>query len=54
MTLQAIADRLNAEQIPTLRGGTKWRPSSVHVAAGYRRPNNKNLILKGHRNEKEG
>lgn len=38
MTLQAIADRLNAEGIPTLRGGTQWRPSSVQAAAGYRRP----------------
>jgi DNA invertase Pin-like site-specific DNA recombinase len=51
MTLQAIADRLNAGQIPTLRGGTKWRPSSVHVAAaGYRRPNNKRPIVKAPRN----
>lgn len=38
MTLQAIADRLNTEQVPTLRGGAKWRPSSVQAAAGYRRP----------------
>ena len=38
MTLQAIADRLNAEGVPTLRGGQKWRPSSVQAAAGYRRP----------------
>jgi peptidoglycan hydrolase-like protein with peptidoglycan-binding domain/DNA invertase Pin-like site-specific DNA recombinase len=38
MTLQAIADRLNAENVPTLRGGTKWRPSGVQSAAGYRRP----------------
>jgi peptidoglycan hydrolase-like protein with peptidoglycan-binding domain len=38
MTLQAIADRLNAEGVPTLRGGRLWRPSSVQVALGYRRP----------------
>jgi DNA invertase Pin-like site-specific DNA recombinase len=38
MTLQAIADRLNAEGVPTVRGGVKWRPSSVQTAAGYRRP----------------
>ena len=38
LTLQAIADRLNAEGVPTLRGGAKWRPSSVQAAAGYRRP----------------
>ncbi len=38
MTLQAIADRLNAENVPTLRGGAKWRPSAVQAATGYRRP----------------
>lgn len=40
MTLQAIADALNAEGVPTLRGGTMWRPSSVQRATGYRRPSN--------------
>ena len=38
MTLQAIADKLNAEGVATLRGGALWRPSSVQAAAGYRRP----------------
>ncbi|MGH2823395.1 MAG: peptidoglycan-binding protein, partial [Thermoleophilaceae bacterium] len=38
MTLQGIADQLNEEGVPTLRGGQKWRPSSVQAAAGYRRP----------------
>jgi DNA invertase Pin-like site-specific DNA recombinase/peptidoglycan hydrolase-like protein with peptidoglycan-binding domain len=38
MTLQAIADQLNAEGVPTLRGGLKWRPSSIQAALGYRRP----------------
>jgi hypothetical protein len=38
MTLQAIADLLNTEGVPTLRGGAKWRPSSVQAATGYRRP----------------
>jgi DNA invertase Pin-like site-specific DNA recombinase/peptidoglycan hydrolase-like protein with peptidoglycan-binding domain len=38
MTLQAIADQLNAERVPTLRGGTTWRPSSIQTALGYRRP----------------
>ena len=38
MTLQGIADRFNAERIPTVRGGAKWRPSSVQTAAGYQRP----------------
>jgi DNA invertase Pin-like site-specific DNA recombinase len=37
MTLQKIADRLNEEGVPTVRGGAKWRPSSVQAAAGYRR-----------------
>jgi DNA invertase Pin-like site-specific DNA recombinase len=38
LTLQAIADELNEEGIPTPRGGTKWRPSSVQAALGYKRP----------------
>jgi DNA invertase Pin-like site-specific DNA recombinase len=37
MTLQAIADVLNEEGVPTPRGGAEWRPSSVQTAAGYRR-----------------
>jgi DNA invertase Pin-like site-specific DNA recombinase/peptidoglycan hydrolase-like protein with peptidoglycan-binding domain len=41
MTLQGIADRLNSEGVPTLRGGSEWRPSSVQAAAGYRRPKSK-------------
>jgi DNA invertase Pin-like site-specific DNA recombinase/peptidoglycan hydrolase-like protein with peptidoglycan-binding domain len=46
MTLQAIADRLNAEGVPTLRGGSEWRPSSVQAAAGYRRPKGRKSNLK--------
>jgi peptidoglycan hydrolase-like protein with peptidoglycan-binding domain len=38
LSLQQIADRLNAENVPTLRGGTEWRPSSIQAALGYRRP----------------
>ncbi|MGE5636963.1 MAG: recombinase family protein [Nocardioidaceae bacterium] len=38
MTLQAIADQLNAERVPTLRGGAQWRPSSVQATTGYKRP----------------
>jgi len=38
LTLQAIADALNADGVPTLRGGALWRPSSVQRACGYRRP----------------
>ena len=37
MTLQAIADVLNKEGVPTQRGGAEWRPSSVQTAAGYKR-----------------
>ena len=38
LSLQAISDTLNAEGVPTLRGGTHWRPSSVQAATGYKRP----------------
>jgi DNA invertase Pin-like site-specific DNA recombinase len=41
MTLQAIADTLNEDGVPTVRGGAKWRHSSVQTAAGYKRPTNK-------------
>ncbi|MEK6327849.1 MAG: peptidoglycan-binding protein [Actinomycetota bacterium] len=34
MTLQAIADRLNEEGVPTVRGGVEWRPSSVRGGLG--------------------
>jgi hypothetical protein len=37
MTLQAIADTLNAERVPTLRRGSHWRTSSVRTAAGWTR-----------------
>jgi hypothetical protein len=38
LSLQAIADALNADKVPTPRGGAVWRPSSVQSALGYRRP----------------
>ena len=38
MTLQAIADDLNDDGVPTARGGVMWRPSSVQSALGYKRP----------------
>lgn len=38
LSLQAIADALNADGVPTQRGGAQWRPSSVQAALGYRRP----------------
>jgi len=31
MTLQAIADELNQHRVPTVRGGAKWRHSSVQT-----------------------
>jgi peptidoglycan hydrolase-like protein with peptidoglycan-binding domain/DNA invertase Pin-like site-specific DNA recombinase len=37
MTLKAIADQLNQEGVPTVRGGIQWRPSSVQTAIGYQR-----------------
>jgi Recombinase len=30
-SLQRIADQLNADGIPTARGGSEWRPSSVRA-----------------------
>jgi resolvase-like protein/recombinase len=38
LTLQAIAEALEADGVPTPRGGAHWRPSSVQAALGYRRP----------------
>lgn len=38
LSLQAIADALDADGVPTLRGGARWRPSAVQAALGYRRP----------------
>lgn len=38
LTLQAIADQLNDAGIPTIRGGERWRPSSVQATLGYKRP----------------
>jgi DNA invertase Pin-like site-specific DNA recombinase len=40
MSLQAIADALNHGGVPTVRGGTRWRPSSVQAATGDERPAN--------------
>jgi DNA invertase Pin-like site-specific DNA recombinase/peptidoglycan hydrolase-like protein with peptidoglycan-binding domain len=44
LTLQAIADQLNNEGVPTLRGGAMWRPSSVQAALGYRHPSARNPL----------
>jgi DNA invertase Pin-like site-specific DNA recombinase len=37
-TWAAIADGLNRDGVPTIRGGTHWRVSSVQTAGGYQRP----------------
>ncbi|HVA09881.1 MAG TPA: recombinase family protein [Acidimicrobiales bacterium] len=37
-TYQAIADALNKDKVPTLRGALKWTVSGVRGAAGYQRP----------------
>jgi peptidoglycan hydrolase-like protein with peptidoglycan-binding domain len=37
MSLRAIADTLNAEGVPTVRGGERWRPSSIQSVLGYKR-----------------
>lgn len=37
-TWQKIADGLNDDGIPTLRGGERWRVSAVQSVGGYRRP----------------
>lgn len=46
-TLQAIADQLTEEGVPTARGAKRWGPSSVQTAAGYqrRRPRRKHPSL---------
>jgi hypothetical protein len=37
MSLQEIADRLNADGVPTMNGGDRWWPSSVRTALRYAR-----------------
>lgn len=54
LTLQAIADELNEEGIPTARGGTEWRPSSVQAALGYKRPTRLRPRGKERRQKREG
>jgi DNA invertase Pin-like site-specific DNA recombinase len=52
MTLRAIADQLNAEGIPTLRGGKEWRPSSIQAALGYQRPSPRDYLPSQNRRAK--
>jgi peptidoglycan hydrolase-like protein with peptidoglycan-binding domain len=54
MSLKQIADRLNAEHIPTLRGGREWRPSSIQAALGYRRPRSRERPQMGHNGTRNG
>jgi DNA invertase Pin-like site-specific DNA recombinase len=37
-TLRAIANRLDDERVPTMRGSGKWQPSAIQSVLGYRRP----------------
>jgi DNA invertase Pin-like site-specific DNA recombinase len=37
-SMHAIARQLNTDGIPTRRGGSEWRASSVQAALGYKRP----------------
>jgi DNA invertase Pin-like site-specific DNA recombinase len=55
-TWQAIADTLNSEGIPTVRGGTTWRVSAVQAAAGYLRPpaKPKHIVLPEGRRRRSG
>jgi hypothetical protein len=39
-TLQAICDKLNAEGVPTPRGGTIWRPTSLRSVLATRSSGN--------------
>ena len=47
LTLQGVADRINADRVPTLRGGTEWRPSGLQAALGHsrKRPRSRNSTL---------
>ena len=38
LTLDAIAEHLNAREIPTVRGAQRWRKSAIQSVLGYRRP----------------
>jgi DNA invertase Pin-like site-specific DNA recombinase len=38
MSLRKICEVLNAEGVPTLRGGAVWRPSALQTILEYRRP----------------
>ena len=54
MTLQAIADRLNSERVPTVRGGAKWRPSSVQRTVGNGHRDDTHGVVKLERMQGQG
>lgn len=54
LTLQAIADRLNDEGVPTLREGSAWRPSSVQSLVGYRRTRHVRKNVERRKNSESG
>lgn len=45
LTLRAIADSLNDAGVPTARGGTTWRASTVNSALGYKTPTKRRKAL---------
>ncbi len=46
MTMRAIADKLTADGVPTVRGGARWHVSAVQSVLGYRRrPRRRNANL---------
>ncbi len=38
LSIRAIADRLSADQVPTVGGGSRWSPSSVQRVLQSNRP----------------
>ena len=45
LTMRAIAAKLNADGVPTLRGAKGWSVSSVQTALGYKRPKKRRTTL---------
>lgn len=37
LSFRQIAERLNADAVPTIRGGAEWRASSIQTVLGHRR-----------------
>jgi Recombinase len=47
MTLQAICDKFNAEGVPTPRGGSAWRPTSLRAVLDKRSAKNADVACSG-------